>query len=120
LNPISANISKCIEVHTKKAQAILQNDFIRITTKHDKNSVLQDIKSYADEYQIFLDSNYSLENTIQELYQRIIGDNNDSLIVATQELVINQNNETSMHIINSSSSSDINRVTVNDTDWQVM
>jgi hypothetical protein len=73
LNPINASVQTCIDVHTKKAQALLGSKFIRVTKSgFNKLAVLNEIKSSADEYQIYLDQNYSLEQSVKKIYTDFI------------------------------------------------
>ena len=72
LNPCNASIQTCIDVHTKKAQSFLHNKFIKVTSNNDRTSILNDINSFADEYQDFLDTQYPLKSTIEDIYNKFI------------------------------------------------
>ena len=71
LEHISASVSKCVEIHTKKSQYLFGNKFIKVTNKSKLNEIIDDIKNDYEYYQKYLDENHPIEKSISDILNLI-------------------------------------------------
>ena len=117
LNSISAGVSICLKVHSDKAKAILQHKFVNVTSKYDKQSILNDINEAANEYQLFLNTCHPLEKTVRDLYQLI---ETTAPTIEVENVPKFQPLQRSQTVVHSTISANPSTTLITDNEWEVI
>ncbi len=72
LNPVSAGVNVCVDVHHKKAIAIFGKKTQKVSYGNTRESVLKDITTAADEYAQFLEQSMPIDKEIEKIMNKII------------------------------------------------